>query len=105
MADSCDPLIRIAELDRRVEQRFELMDRALEVALRAMDKRLDSMNEFRSSLRDQASQFADRKELELRLKPIETFINQSQGRVSVLVWGIGVFFVAVQVVLRMVWAK
>jgi len=100
---SDDP--RITELEKRVDQRFELMDRALTVALSAMDKRLDSMNEFRSSLRDQASQFADRKELDLRLKPIEMFINQSQGKISILIWGIGVFFVIVQIVLRMVWVK
>jgi len=103
MTTPCDP--RLAELEKRVDQRFELMDRALTVALSAMDKRLDSMNEFRSSLRDQASQFADRKELDLRLKPIETFVNQSQGKISMLVWGIGVFFVVVQIVLRMVWSK
>ena len=96
---------RITELEKRMDQRFELMDKALTVALTAMDKRLDSMNEFRSSLRDQASQFADRKELDLRLKPIETFIHQSQGKISILVWGIGIFFVIVQVVLRMVWTK
>ena len=100
---SDDP--RITELEKRVDQRFELMDRALTVALSAMDKRLDSMNEFRSSLRDQASQFADRKELDLRLKPIEMFINQSQGKISILIWGIGVFFVIVQIVLRVVWVK
>ncbi len=96
---------RIVELEKRMDQRFELMDRALEVALRAMDKRLDSMNEFRSSLRDQATQFADRKEVDLRLKPIEVFVAESRGRISLLVWGIGVFFVVIQVILRMVWSR
>ena len=85
--------------------RFDLIDRATTVALSTMDKRLDSMNEFRSSLRDQAASFADRKELDLRLKPLEEFRANTQGRMQTTVWLVGAVFVVIQIVLRMLWQK
>jgi hypothetical protein len=41
----------------RLEERLDAGDRARDVALAAMDRRLDSMNEFRNTLRDQQNTF------------------------------------------------
>lgn len=54
----------IAEHDRRYEQRFTASEQAVLKAERAMKERLDSMNEFREALKDQANRMATRDELE-----------------------------------------
>ena|ERR1700723_2243777 len=46
---------KIAALDRLTEDRFELRDKALTVALQSMDSRLLIMNEFRGALSDTAN--------------------------------------------------
>jgi len=105
--DACSETLsaRLEELDKRISQRFDLIDRATDLALRTMDKRLDGMNEFREALREQQDRFADRKELDLRIKPLEAFQNETRGRVAVTIWGIGLFFVVVQIVIRILWNR
>jgi hypothetical protein len=49
-------------LERLFEEKINARDRALVVAMATMDLRLDGMNEFRNSLRDQAAQFVTRDE-------------------------------------------
>ncbi len=44
------------------EEKINARDRALTVAMATMDVRLDSMNEFRNTLRDQAAMFVTRDE-------------------------------------------
>ena len=44
------------------EARFQAVERAVEVANGQMEKRLEGMNEFRDSLKDQASRFFTRDE-------------------------------------------
>jgi exonuclease VII small subunit len=51
------------EADRRYEQRFAASEEAVRKAERGMSVRLDSMNEFREALRDQANRMATRDEL------------------------------------------
>jgi hypothetical protein len=41
----------------RLEERLDAAERARDVALTAMDRRLDGMNEFRNTLRDQQNTF------------------------------------------------
>jgi hypothetical protein len=50
-------------LEKIIEIRFEAINQATELARMAMEKRLDSMNEFRETLRDQSSKFVTRNEL------------------------------------------
>ncbi len=49
-------------LERLFDEKISARDRALAVAMTTMDIRLDNMNEFRNTLRDQASQFVTRDE-------------------------------------------
>ena len=48
-----------------VDMRFSDMDDRTELAREAMEKRLDGMNEFRDTLRDQASKFIPRTEYDI----------------------------------------
>jgi hypothetical protein len=49
-------------LERLFEEKINARDRALTVAMATMDTRLDGMNEFRNTLRDQSAQFVTRDE-------------------------------------------
>lgn len=53
---------RLEFVERLSDEKFIARDRALSVVLTAMDKRLDGMNEFRDTLRDQAGRFMQREE-------------------------------------------
>jgi len=55
---------RIADLERRIDDRFAWNDDAVNEAKQAIKERLNSMNEFRDALRDQAGRMATRVELE-----------------------------------------
>jgi chlorite dismutase len=64
-------LLALAEAEtRRVDQKFSDRDTAVQAALAAADKRLDSMNEFRQSLNDTASRTMTRAEVDARLDGI-----------------------------------
>jgi|SRR5579863_5264610 len=69
-------------------------DRALSAALAASDKRLDGMNEFRQSLRDQASTFASKIEVDNLRAMSGAYITRAEA------WGflIGCFAVAATVI-------
>lgn len=54
----------LSELDRRMSERFTLMDTAVSKAEETINDRLNSMNEFRDALRDQAGRMATRLEME-----------------------------------------
>ena len=51
---------RLDALKEQLVQRLAAIEQAVGVALAANDKRLDGMNEFRATLRDQASTFIGR---------------------------------------------
>jgi hypothetical protein len=53
---------RVEYFEQLLDERFTSRDRALTVALVAMDRRLDTMNNFREALGDQASRFLPREE-------------------------------------------
>jgi len=48
-----------------IDTRLSAMDRATEQAYRTMESRLEGMNEFRNTLRDQAGQFVTRTEYKI----------------------------------------
>ncbi len=70
------------ERDRAYSQRFEAQEKAVGAALSAAEKavtkaelaaekRFDAVNEFRGQLKDQASTFATRNEIEIRFTSLE----------------------------------
>jgi hypothetical protein len=54
---------RYKALEDLICARLQAQDKAVELAKNSMEKRLDSMNEFRDTLKDQASRFVTRSEL------------------------------------------
>jgi ATP-dependent Zn protease len=95
---------RIAELDRRYTLRFDLSERAITVALDAMNRRLDGMNEFRNTLRDQSNSFVSRPEWETREHALEEQVKQLElerenavGRSQQTLLLMGVFFTILQI--------
>lgn len=97
---------RIAEFEKRVDQRFSLNDRALNVALDALEKRLNGMNEIRESMRDQAATFVNRESfaaLEVRLRNLEAFKDNTQGKTAQTIYLVGLALVVVQVLIKVLW--
>lgn len=86
-------LLSIIELnDRRYTERGESVQRALDKAEATMNQRLNGMNEFRDTLRDQAGTFVSRSDLaglekatDVRLKILENKNANLEGRL----WAIG----------------
>ena len=77
-------------LKEHFEARLAAVEKATDIAAKAMDRRLEGMNEFRDTLRDQASRFVTREEMASALEVIKadveankTFRNQMQGKASV----------------------
>jgi hypothetical protein len=56
---------RLMALERMIKDRFEVADAAIALASRSMEKRLDGMNEFRESLRDQAARMVPKSEFDI----------------------------------------
>ncbi len=54
---------RVLALEREIKLRAEQNDEALRKATNSMEKRLDGMNEFRATLKDQAGTFVTRSEM------------------------------------------
>lgn len=89
----------IYEHDRRTEARFASTELALVKAESTMGTRLDSMNEFRDALRDQASRMATRIELDKvdqAVRELQRAKSNLDGRLVVLC---GSFSVAITVLI------
>ena|SRR3990172_6160168 len=63
---------RIRDLEVLIGARFDAAQSAVDKAERSMNSRLEGMNEFRDTLKDQASKFIT----EERLKPIESAVDK-----------------------------
>ncbi len=79
----------IVTMREYIDLRFADFQRAIDKAETAMTARLAGMNEFRDQLRDQASKFVTRAELDIHLQTIQCAIDdlkksrdQQTGRVG-----------------------
>ena len=86
--------------------KYESLDKANKLAADLLDKRLESMNEFRNSLRDQANKFITRDEVNLMIKAIEADIRMlreakanAEGKVSMTSVMIATIIVVVGLIL------
>jgi len=71
---------------------FESVEQATELARTQMEARLEGMNEFREQLKDQASKFVTREELESKVSLLNAEIKStSKGKVS---WGVAIAITA-----------
>jgi len=100
----------IEEMDCRWAQRFEATQTALNKAELALGKRLDGMNEFRDTLRDQAARFVTLDVMNTRLEAILTRLvsleksrDQLDGRI--LSWGSIFMVLNIGLVVLGLWLK
>ena len=88
----------IDERDKQYLQRFEAQQKAVAAALEAAkeavtkaenaaEKRFDSVNEFRNTLKDQQLTLMSRAEAEVRFKAIEEKVALAFDRGRAAVWG------------------
>jgi hypothetical protein len=91
------------ERDRRYQERFDASEKARENAYDSMQDRLESMNEFRTTLKDQAATFFTRTEHESYMKSVEVDLRllresraelagaakQSSVQIALLIAGVG----------------
>ena len=71
--------------DRAVQDAKTAADKAIEVNAKIIEKRLDSMNEFREQLRDQAGTFITRSEYEIANKSLSDKIDGLSTTAAILV--------------------
>jgi hypothetical protein len=84
---------RLEDLDRRLGDRFVQSESAVAKAERTMNDRLNSMNEFRDALKDQASRMATRSELDKvdhAVQELQRAKANLDGRLLVLSGGVSV---------------
>ena len=58
-----------------IDDKFNALDKANILAYQSMEKRLNGMNEFRDTLKDQASRFITRVELEVYMEKFNSNIK------------------------------
>jgi len=83
---------RTAGMEKAYNLMFESVEQATELARTQMEARLEGMNEFREQLKDQASKFVTREELESKVSLLNAEIKStSKGKVS---WGVAIAITA-----------
>ena len=100
--------VQLKWVERYLDERLKAMNMAVDKAALAVDERLRSMNEFRASLKDQASTFATKSEItgmEERIKLLELTQAQAAGRATItsVLWSTGISaFIGI---LALVWKR
>lgn len=76
-------------LKEHFESRIESVEKATMLAANTLERRLEGMNEFRDTLRDQASRFVTRDEMNVQLErdreaisDLQTFKDRLEGKAS-----------------------
>src|SRR5687767_4343092 len=85
---------QIRWLDRYFDDKTKAMNVAVDKAAATIDTRLQGMNEFRDTLRDQAGRLATKEEvqnIDERIKRLEIVGAQGQGRATItgVIWAVG----------------
>jgi hypothetical protein len=98
---------RAIELEKRLIEKAEAQERAVDKAEKAMNERLTGMNEFRDTLRDQASKFTTRTEMDVEidslkkaLRDLELFKSNLEGRLLIMGSVFAVVIIVLNVLIR-----
>ncbi len=74
----------ITAVERRSEARFEAMQRAVDTALEATERRFEGVNEFRSALSDQAQAFVTRDAISALQDKLQASIDRNTSDLRLL---------------------
>ena len=66
---------RLRELKRTIDLKYQTTEKATLLATYALEKRLESMNEFREAMKDQAQKFLTKNEFDIRHRRMEEDIK------------------------------
>jgi hypothetical protein len=72
-------VVRMEERENASKIKFEALYSAIRMAKEEMDRRLEGMNEFRSQLTKQATEFVGKKEVDLMLEKIEVKLGHLEA--------------------------
>jgi hypothetical protein len=96
-------------LKEYIDLRFKMIDKSTDLALSSLNKRLDSMNEFRTTLKDQTNTFLTKVEHEAVMKNIDSDIRilreskaQLEGKASQSSVYVGYAFTAVAILMAII---
>lgn len=70
---------RIETLDRQTRMQIDALQASVTKAEEVLNHRLEGMNEFRETLRDQAAKFVNREEVDTRLSDIIRRVAELEG--------------------------
>lgn len=87
----------IEERTHRFGERIASLEKATIVAKEQMEKRLEGMNEFRDTLKDQAAKFITREELKAELSAIE---KGRKDNTAFVISCIGIFIAIVSLLIK-----
>lgn len=97
---------RAEEVEKRLLEKASAQERAIDKAEEQLNARLSAMNEFRDALRDQSAKQATREHVEMvekaiekRLRDMENWSANMQGRLVVLggIWGLVLIVLSVTI--------
>lgn len=97
---------RAEEVEKRLLEKASAQERAIDKAEDQLNARLSAMNEFRDALRDQSAKQATREHVEMvekaiekRLRDMENWSANMQGRLVVLggIWGLVLIVLSVTI--------
>ena len=96
-------------LKEQIDTRITALEKATEIAANAMERRLEGMNEFRDQLKDQASRFVTRDEMDIQvgvnreaISDLRTFKDRLEGKASAQSVYIAYAFALVSLVLSVI---
>ena len=82
---------KFKELDKRLDQHFKLTDKAVEIAAKALEARLEALNDFRSQIQEERLTYARKDEVALQFKILTESSSYGAGRTAGKEWSIGLF--------------
>lgn len=86
-------------LKKHFNKRIKDIKEAAKVALAAMDKRLDGMNEFRNQLKDQTANFSTKESVDTQMQMLESKIEALQKLVYIGIGGVLTLQIIITIVL------
>jgi len=82
--------VKLAEFEKRIDEKFKLLALAIEIAAVASEKRFDSVNEFRGQLADQATRFTLREVSDKQYESVDRRLKRSEDLQAKALGAIGV---------------
>jgi aminoglycoside N3'-acetyltransferase len=79
----------VQNVERRCDERFASMQRAIDVAFTASEERLDNVNEFRAQLGDQTRTFVTREVMDALVSKLQAEIDRNRRDLEELAKKIG----------------